>query len=235
MTDAPDLMRKAIETFEARSSYGPADFKKQGEVMQALFPEGMQTLTVEQCSRFVVLSIIVTKLCRYAEHAHDNGHDDSIHDIGVYAFILQAMDIASRDGLAERPPDIAAFRDAVHGVDPKSGRAARAAKEPTPAPTNLEIGVQLLNVEGAAAETAPRAELPDYAIDRWVEIPATDDTPLRWEGLSRRGVNKYVIEKVRGGWRYHGLCGVSECGADLEKIKRGYEGRVRMHGARPKE
>ena len=209
MTDATDLMRKAIETFEARSSYGPADFKKQGEIMHALFPAGMQTLTVEQCSRFVVLSIIVTKLCRYAEHAHDNGHDDSIHDIGVYAFILQAMDIASREGLV----DISAFRDAVNGIKPQSA----------PELSREELTKNF-------AETADRAALPDYAIDRWVEIPATDNSPLAWEGYPRKGANIYRIGKVLGQWRYRDRCTKFKITENLATAKRECEGVAIFRG-----
>lgn len=212
MTDAPDLMRKAIETFAARSSYGPADFKKQGTIMHTLFPDGMQTLTVEQCSRFVVLSIIVTKLCRYAEHAHDNGHDDSIHDIGVYSFILQAMDIASRDEVVDRPTGFEAFQLAASGIDPKS-----------------EQGVAVHKARKAL--NAARSELPDYAIDRWVERPAIGISPLVWEGYPRRGGDIYRITEVPGGWSYlTAHTGAREV-PDLQDAKNAYEVQALTRGA----
>ena len=42
-------------------------------------------------NRYGALSLIVTKLVRYC-NKWDKPHQDSIHDLGVYAFILETVD-----------------------------------------------------------------------------------------------------------------------------------------------
>jgi|TARA_R110002020_G_scaffold148586_1_gene324463 hypothetical protein len=90
-------MEEAVETFNSRSGYGRT-FKQYGEVMQALFPEGLPKIDQlsefgrkEEINRMGNFTMIVYKLMRYCNQ-WDKMHKDSIHDLGVYAFIQEAID-----------------------------------------------------------------------------------------------------------------------------------------------
>lgn len=91
-----DFMAAAIQTFKQRSEQYGESYKRHGEVMRALFPEGLTICGVEEFNRFGILNMIVSKLLRYTNDWH-NPHEDSIHDLGVYAFINQELDMANRE------------------------------------------------------------------------------------------------------------------------------------------
>ena len=89
---SPDeCMAQALETLkEKRKQYGDS-YLKYGQVMMALFPNGIKTYDAEDFNRLGLLNMIVHKLVRYANQ-WENKHQDSIHDLGVYAFMLEALD-----------------------------------------------------------------------------------------------------------------------------------------------
>lgn len=92
------LMEASLKTFaERNASYGN-NFLNVGKAMLALFPNGITLQTAEDFTRFHILELNVVKLCRYCNNFVAGGHDDSIHDQGVYAFILQGIDEAVRQG-----------------------------------------------------------------------------------------------------------------------------------------
>lgn len=88
---AIDCMAEAIQTFKERSEKYGDSYKEHGIVMQALFPNGLNLIEIEEFNRFGALNMIVSKLVRYTNDWH-NPHEDSIHDLGVYAFINQELD-----------------------------------------------------------------------------------------------------------------------------------------------
>jgi hypothetical protein len=90
-------LSKARETFRERSVYGHT-YDQYGHVLKALFPKGLPTsvLTdVEEMNRFGNLTHIVYKLMRYCNQ-WDAKHIDSIHDLGVYAFIQEGIDDSTK-------------------------------------------------------------------------------------------------------------------------------------------
>lgn len=93
MATALENMNRAIETYKARNPVYGDNYKHFGEVMTALFPKGVKLSTKEDWNRFGVLVHIVSKLSRYTTRPQ-NGHADSIHDLGVYAFMLEELDAA---------------------------------------------------------------------------------------------------------------------------------------------
>lgn len=72
-------------------SYGDTP-KIKGEVMSALFPNGVKLKTPVDQARYSLLSFIVSKLVRYCNN-FEFGHEDSLDDISVYAQILQEKDL----------------------------------------------------------------------------------------------------------------------------------------------
>lgn len=85
------LMRRAMVTrAERRGIYGASE-RKFGRVMAELYPRGFPLDGADDFVRFGIIAQIVSKLCRYTNSSH-RGHVDSIHDMGVYSFMLEAED-----------------------------------------------------------------------------------------------------------------------------------------------
>ena len=92
--NAVDLLDKALGTFKERNAVYGNCYNQNGEVMKALFPNGMPIPKTElDYNRLINFNLIVTKLVRYCQH-FDNPHIDSIHDQGVYCFIQEELDHA---------------------------------------------------------------------------------------------------------------------------------------------
>lgn len=87
-----DMMRAALTTFEERNAVYKDTHTMHGNVLAVMFPFGITLNTSLEHSRYVTLNQIIGKLCRYATNFTNGGHGDSIHDVGVYAFILEAID-----------------------------------------------------------------------------------------------------------------------------------------------
>ena len=84
-----DLKALAKLRADRFSVYGNAEFVK-GTVMQSLFRYEPVTLkTADDFARYGVLDLMVSKLIRYANNFHGDGHDDSLDDISVYAQMLK--------------------------------------------------------------------------------------------------------------------------------------------------
>jgi hypothetical protein len=89
---AADLLRDAVQTFEERTEVYQDSHYNHGQLLAALFPNGVTLTTPLDHTRWVTFNQIIGKLCRYAVN-FPTGHRDSIHDMGVYSFILEAIDV----------------------------------------------------------------------------------------------------------------------------------------------
>ena len=88
-------LEQALETFNQRgAAYGPS-YLQYGEVISSLFPEGINLQSTDDINRFGLMSMIISKLTRYCNQ-WDEPHKDSIHDLGVYAFMLEGVDDSIR-------------------------------------------------------------------------------------------------------------------------------------------
>lgn len=91
-----DKLKDALATAETRSKvYGGAGkegHRLTGAAMAQLFPEGVTLKTADDFIRFLLFCMIMTKNGRYAINFDKGGHQDSIHDLGVYAFLLEDFD-----------------------------------------------------------------------------------------------------------------------------------------------
>jgi hypothetical protein len=88
--DLQDVLAAAMKTANDRSHQYQDSYWRHGAVMAALYPDGVRLETANDHTRFVILSMVVAKLVRYT--VNPAGHQDSIHDTGVYAFILETID-----------------------------------------------------------------------------------------------------------------------------------------------
>jgi len=93
MSVTPDrILESAAQTFAERNKMYRNNWRMVGPVMQAMFPDGLQLVSTRAQERFHLFSLIIVKLTRYAVNFENGGHKDSIHDIAVYAAMLEAID-----------------------------------------------------------------------------------------------------------------------------------------------
>tara|TARA_R110000796_G_scaffold182231_3_gene298756 strand:+ start:1665 stop:1964 length:300 start_codon:yes stop_codon:yes gene_type:complete len=88
-------MEQAHKTFKDRGKQYGQSYVQCGEVMQILFPNGIKLDTADDLNRMSLLNMVVNKLIRYS-NMWDKPHKDSIHDLGVYAFMLEGIDDSIR-------------------------------------------------------------------------------------------------------------------------------------------
>ena len=81
---------------------------KFGNVMQAMFPAGLQ-IHPQDFDKMGVFFMMVGKMVRFAENVQ-NGHQDSLRDLAVYALMLEHLydkegELQARLDDGEDPPD----------------------------------------------------------------------------------------------------------------------------------
>ena len=89
-----ECIEEALATFKQRNKQYGDNYLQHGQVMTALFPKGVQLETVEDWNRFGIVNMAVAKLTRYAQNWPKVSEStiDSVHDLGVYAFMLESLD-----------------------------------------------------------------------------------------------------------------------------------------------
>ena len=96
MTETYDEIRRSIVALDGlfcdRNVVYKDNFYRHGEIMNVLFPEGINRPGPDDHNRFAILSQIVNKLARYAVNFDGGGHADSLDDLAVYAMILKQLD-----------------------------------------------------------------------------------------------------------------------------------------------
>tara|TARA_R100001443_G_scaffold487_6_gene2034 strand:+ start:12540 stop:12893 length:354 start_codon:yes stop_codon:yes gene_type:complete len=85
-------LEQALKTFKERNKLYGKNYYKFGKVMEKLFPNEVVLKTEGDYNRFGVFVQIVSKITRYSNNFSNGGHKDSIHDTGVYAFIMEELD-----------------------------------------------------------------------------------------------------------------------------------------------
>jgi hypothetical protein len=85
-------LESAANTYEERNAIYGDTYKRHGHVMSALFPDGIAVDNPHDMNRLGVLNMIVGKLTRYATNFDNGGHKDSLHDLSVYAAMLNELD-----------------------------------------------------------------------------------------------------------------------------------------------
>lgn len=85
----PTILKEMAETYAERNLvYGDA-FKSVGDVMAALFPNGVTLETEDDFTRWHLFELAIVKITRFA-----NGgllHKDSVHDLAVYAAMIESL------------------------------------------------------------------------------------------------------------------------------------------------
>lgn len=85
---APDkMLEEAAMLFKSRNKEYGDSYKSFGQIVAALFPNGVTLKTAEDFSRWGVLNMILSKIHRYSYNFKD-GHSDSLKDLSVYSAML---------------------------------------------------------------------------------------------------------------------------------------------------
>ena len=87
----PELLRACATTYEERNKLYGDNYKKFGRVMEAMFPEGLTLRSIQDFNRYGIFVQCASKLMRYAEKLNKGGHQDSAHDLSVYAAMLEEL------------------------------------------------------------------------------------------------------------------------------------------------
>jgi hypothetical protein len=95
-------MERGAGTYRVRNKRYGNNYKRFGEIMMALFPNGLTINSVEHWNRMGVIHMIIAKMSRYVTDPK-KGHLDSAHDMGVYSFMLEELD-AEAEGFDVSPP-----------------------------------------------------------------------------------------------------------------------------------
>lgn len=100
---ATDLMHEGMEIIRQReTTYGNSGYHQHAAIINALFPNGLKLEGEEQFGRWALLGMIIAKVVRYSNNITADGHDDSMLDIGNYAFLLLAYDKNIRQEKSEQ-------------------------------------------------------------------------------------------------------------------------------------
>lgn len=84
---APDFLEAGAETFRQRNAVYGDTYLEFGRMCAAIFPDGIHVKAndVAGFNRLGVFVQALSKIARYAANANKGGHQDSAHDLMVYA------------------------------------------------------------------------------------------------------------------------------------------------------
>lgn len=91
MKKVPEILRECADTYEQRNKLYGDNYKKFGHVMLSLFPDGLALRTADDFNRLGLFIQCLSKLTRYSEALNRGGHQDSAHDLAVYAAMLEEL------------------------------------------------------------------------------------------------------------------------------------------------
>lgn len=85
-----DILEEMAATFRERNAEYKDNFKMVGPIMKLFFPEGVP-VEVLGSHQFHLFELMVVKMSRFAISGLQ--HQDSIHDAGVYAAMIESIAI----------------------------------------------------------------------------------------------------------------------------------------------
>lgn len=87
--ESDKILNAMAETFKERNAEYGSNYNAVGEIMVSLFPKGILLKTSEDFVKFHFIDWIVGKLTRFGRT--DMKHIDSLHDMAVYAAMLEDL------------------------------------------------------------------------------------------------------------------------------------------------
>lgn len=95
MRNVPERLRAAARLFEERNKVYGSNYKTFGQVMAAMYPDGLTVKSAEEWTRIILQVHRITKETRYASNFRRGGHADSMEDLAVYAEMAAETDEAA--------------------------------------------------------------------------------------------------------------------------------------------
>jgi hypothetical protein len=95
------LLGDLSKLFLERNALYKDNYKKFGNILVQMFPDGITLKSPEEFNRFALFLQIIHKQTRYAHSVLDGGHADSLDDTSVYAQLLQEFDNDCREARAQ--------------------------------------------------------------------------------------------------------------------------------------
>lgn len=87
----PELLESAAATYRQRNAQYGDNYKHFGPAAAALFPQGLTLRTADDWNRLGLFVHAFAKFSRYAANFSRGGHQDSAHDLSVYAAMLEEL------------------------------------------------------------------------------------------------------------------------------------------------
>jgi len=87
----PEALRSCAEIYEERNKLYGDNYKRFGQVMGILFPNGINLDNEMEYNRYGIFVQMISKIMRYAEN-WEKGHPDSLDDLSVYSQMLNELD-----------------------------------------------------------------------------------------------------------------------------------------------
>lgn len=87
--NAAEILQNMANTFKERNLIYGDNYKTVGNVMIALFPDGVNLKTKDDFNLWHLLELMIVKLTRFANS--ELKHKDSIHDAAVYAAMVESL------------------------------------------------------------------------------------------------------------------------------------------------
>jgi hypothetical protein len=88
---APELLESGAATYRERNKVYGDNYHHFGQLMMGLFPRGITVNTPEDWNRLALVINCAGKLQRYTQSFARGGHQDSAHDLMVYAAMLEEL------------------------------------------------------------------------------------------------------------------------------------------------
>lgn len=89
MKTAADILAEMAETYRERNKVYGDNYKRVGDVMAAMFPDGVWLQAAEDYNVWHLFELMVVKMTRFANSGLT--HEDSIHDLAVYAAMVESL------------------------------------------------------------------------------------------------------------------------------------------------
>jgi hypothetical protein len=88
---APDFLEAGAATYRERNKLYGDNYHHFGKLMMGLFPQGLRVETHDDWNRLALVINCAGKLQRYTQSFTRGGHQDSAHDLMVYAAMLEEL------------------------------------------------------------------------------------------------------------------------------------------------
>lgn len=86
-----EILNELQEVFKLRNQQYGDSYLTAGQIMEILFPDGIQVKGAREYNRLMIYIHIITKFTRYAHSLQTTGHMDSAEDMCVYSAMLASL------------------------------------------------------------------------------------------------------------------------------------------------